>query len=265
MNHPKNLVWLALIAVIFATCTNCSHSRSVRYSNDAPECIYVPEPPEEPPMDPFEMDGDSDGMTPSERLDFIKRGVASTIQVRVRRYSAEKGYTFHSGSGVFIDEQHALTAEHVIHDAVDSYAILRRIVSGGLHIGHLRWERIEVLRAHEERDVALLRVYCPPDMARPVPIARNWTPQEGELLWNFGVRTGWSRGRVVRQISDDSPLLTRGMVQMRMLGQRGDSGGPVVINNSGELVGLILRGNSECGRQFFVPIDVALQSVGLQP
>jgi S1-C subfamily serine protease len=256
----------SLMSVVISLVTlSCTHGPESRFRVPAPECIYAPDPADDPPIDPFEMDGDSDGMSEQERLDFIKRGVAATVQVRVRRYSAEKGYTFHSGSGVFISDSLVLTAEHVMRDAEDSYAILRRIVRGGLTIGHLRWERVELLRSCTERDVALLHIHCPPEMARPLPIAKNWRPREGELVWQFGNRTGWSRGRVVRRIPDNDPSATHGMVQVRMMGQRGDSGGPVVVSNNGELVGLVLRGNSDQGRQFFVPIDVAMRSVGLEP
>jgi hypothetical protein len=250
-----------LILATILIALDCTHlPRDNQPTTQSPECIYAPAPPEEPPEDPFEMDHDNDGMTEEQRMAFIRRGVAATVQVRTRRYTAKNGYTFHSGSGVFIDETHVLTAGHVVHNTVDIFTILRRIVSGRLTIGYIRYERVTLLAADEERDVALLQVHCPAELAYPLPVAQNWTPQHGELLWQFGNRTGWARGRVVRQIPDNLPTPNRGLVEMRMLGQGGDSGGPVV-NLRGEIVGLVLRGNSEVGRQLFVPIDAALRAV----
>ena len=259
----SRFVITAVVCLFAFTATTCTHPPESRHIYHAPECIYVPDPPEMTPEDPFEMDHDSDGLTPQERLDFIRRGVAATIEVRVRRYSAEKGFTFHSGTGVFINEHQALTAEHVVHDTVDRIAVLRRLVSGGISIGFLRWERVTVEHANEGFDVALLNIDCPVDMAEPLPIARGWVPRTDELVWQFGNVTGWSRGRVVRRIPNGIPTFG-GMVQTRQLGQCGDSGGPVV-NTNGELVGLTLRGCPDEGRQFFVTIDNALRAVGLAP
>lgn len=250
------------VAILLSSCSPQTDSSLNELHPSGPECVYVPDEPEMPPTDPFEMDEDCDGMTVQQRVTLIRKGVAATIKIRTRRYSKNKGYTFHVGTGVFISDSLALTAEHVIADTVDRYAILRRIVGKSLRIGYLRQERITILNSNEELDVALVRVHCPNEMSYPLPIERAWNPEKGELLWQFGQNTGWSRGRVVRQIPEEIPVKVRGMVQMRMLGQGGDSGGPVV-NINGELVGLILRGSPEHGRQFFLPIDTALNAVGL--
>ncbi|MFH1046941.1 MAG: serine protease [Patescibacteria group bacterium] len=260
----RHINYLLLVAMLFFATAGltCTHPPDSRSAQRLPQCIYLPRAPEEPLEDPFAMD--NDGLTDEERIELISRGVASTVHLQVRRYSRADGYTFFSGSGVFITNHHVLTAEHVVHRSDDRYAILRRLVSDTLSIGVLRRERIEVLRTDEDHDVALLRIFSPPELAEPMPIARNWEPQVNELLWQFGERTGWSRGRVVRQVPNNisEAREIRGMVQMRMLGQGGDSGGPV-MNTRGELVGLILRGTAEEGRQFFVRIDVAMRALDL--
>jgi len=263
MSHPK-AVFGALMLTILAGLWACTSPPETRQPTTAPECIYVPPEPVIPPPNPFKLDRDHDGLTSQQRMDFIRRSVASTIRVRVRRYSAEKGCTFHYGTGVFIDEQHALTAEHVVAGHTDLYVVLRRVVRGKLLIGQVRVEKAKVLAANAEHDVALLKVQAPSELVHPMPIAKNWRPRKNALLWQFGVRTFWSRGRVVRQMPPTAHPTLRGLVQMRQLGQCGDSGGPVT-NTRGELVGLVLRGNSECSRQFFVPIDTALKAVGLAP
>lgn len=264
--RARLIVGMLLAAGIIAAlvgANSCSSLGGQSIRRGTPQCIVVPPAPEKIPADPFTDSGDNDGFTPKQRVEFITKCVASTIGIQGRRYSYKKGYSFVSGSGVMISKTQALTAAHVLEGTVDRYVSLRRVVFGSkLDIGILRFEKVDVIVRETETDVALLNVHVPPELAVPMKIAQNWRPQKGEIVWQFGFRTGWARGRVVK-VMPHSPLTNvGGEVYVNSKIQPGDSGGPVV-NTRGELVGLNLHADSEKGQQFFVHIDVTLKALGM--
>ncbi|MBU1915933.1 hypothetical protein KKC47_02285, partial [Patescibacteria group bacterium] len=65
MYHPKRTLTKLFLSALLLTAafavTTCTHPPGGRIPR-SPECVYVPDPPENPPEDPFVADQDDDGL-----------------------------------------------------------------------------------------------------------------------------------------------------------------------------------------------------------
>jgi S1-C subfamily serine protease len=203
-------------------------------------------------------------MSDTERTEFIRRNIASTVRIHVIRYTEGRGVTYAGGTGVIVDSRHILTAAHVVREAEYIRVTIRRLDPDGLTIREITTVpmRVAARDAAIHPDIALLRVKYQDRFVNHMPIApRGWVPNEGDLLWHFGMTTRWQRGPVIGRVPmTDSRDRVRGTIETDFLVQPGDSGGPVVTPD-GRLVGIMLRRDEGSERGFFVTIDDGMNAL----
>ncbi|WP_069806417.1 S1C family serine protease [Vulcanisaeta thermophila] len=162
------------------------------------------------------------------------------------------------GTGFFIDEEHVLTANHVIQGASELTVITS---DGDEHPG-------EVLGADPEFDTAILRVRGV--RAKPVALGDSDKLRVGEPVIAIGYPLGLLGEPTVtlgvisaigRTIRTPDGITLEGLIQTDAAINPGNSGGPL-LNLDGEVVGIntaIIMGAQGIG--FAVPINLAKLSV----
>lgn len=235
--------------------------------NRSPNLICTERPP---PTDPLAGSALDDGFTAEQRNAYIRRAVGSTVEVSVQRYTAEDGVKSYGGTGVVIsNDRTILTAYHVVRNAAFVYVSYRSLGADNLTVTTGRGIPVQVVAISEARDVALLRpLNVEPDFPAPLPVDAAWRPAEGELLWQFGKTTRWSRGTVVD--TDEESTGVANCAEMAFTVRPGDSGGPVMTSD-GRVVGVILSRNdhdenrTDDDRGYFMPMHLALDALHYRP
>jgi S1-C subfamily serine protease len=161
------------------------------------------------------------------------------------------------GSGFFISDQgHILTNHHVVGNAT---MVPVRLSNGATIVG-------QVLRSHEARDVALIKI----DAVGTRPLAVRPKPVEvAEPVYALGtpldreLSNTLTRGIVnaVRRFEGEGALP---LVQADVSIHPGNSGGPL-LDASGNVVGVsVAKFKDAQGVNFFIPIDDALEKLRIE-
>ncbi|KPJ85088.1 hypothetical protein AMJ57_04455 [Parcubacteria bacterium SG8_24] len=248
------LLGLGLFIMLLLCSTSCCTTSGQKEGPNPNPPTCVPKE-EQPPKDPLTDSTVDDGLAPAERLAFIRWHVGQTVDIHVIRYSDEDGVKYAGGTGVVIDPTGLIiTAEHVVRDEELLVASFRTLADDGLTIKEKRRIPVIVKRVSKRYDVVLLEpMYHDEEIDLPsAPAAPDfaWRPRKGELVWHFGKKTRWQRGRI--SITETESSKIKGVVEVAMRGNYGDSGGPVYTTD-GRLVGIVLSINGT-KKTFFAPI-----------
>lgn len=196
----------------------------------------------------------------AERLAYVRKNIASTVYVHASSYDPKDGMTYHGGTGTVIDESGSvITAEHVVSGAIFVVISTRRLSDDGRDVLRVRDIPMRVIVASKEKDVALLRPLVSGETFPPPMPVRHGNPPDGEDLWQLGSTSYWTHGRF---LSADKCCGDKcGLHKVDLVSNPGDSGGPLVTPR-GEIAGVLIR-NDGHGKAptYFVPIDVALDTV----
>ena len=201
-----------------------------------------------------------------ERLAFVRRMAASTVNIHVTSYDAAAGVTYRAGTGTVIDGRGTvLTAYHVVRDPLREIVVVgtRRLHDDGSNFVSLRHVPMTVVAVEPTLDVALLQPAVSGErLPAPLPLRRSPAPSVGDRLWHFGHVSHWQYGTVVRVDQSNSGIA--GLTEVDFSCRHGDSGGPFVTP-AGELVGVLLSMSGSVdgrGTTFFLPLDDALDALG---
>jgi hypothetical protein len=234
------LVVLGALAIALGTCSGCHAAGGEgttpdQGDHDCPPCPACP--PGEPVTDPLAGSKIDDGFTGEQRVKFIRDNIESTLRIEIAVHSKEIGLGFGGGTGVAIRPNLVLTAAHVVNDYRFAYGVQRLLARDNLSIVYPRAVDFRVIAFSKMRDVALLELRDGETMSRPIPLSMGTPVKNGDLVWNFGRTTRWSRGKVL-----DASNPRNVKVEFTIAG--GDSGGPV-IRPDGTLAGINLSRSSE--------------------
>jgi hypothetical protein len=226
---------LAALAITLGACSGC-HQRNGGDTTPGRPHECPPCPPcltQDPETDPLAGSTLDDGFTPERRTQFIRDNVQSTVRIVIANHIRNMGLGFGGGTGVAISPGLVLTAAHVVNEFRFMYGWRRILARDNLTVLHPRAMSFRIVTmTNELRDVALLETRDGERFERTMPMSLGRPIQNGDLLWQFGCTTRWSRGRV---LDASNP---RGVkVEFTVAG--GDSGAPVV-RPDGTLAGIIL-------------------------
>jgi hypothetical protein len=193
------------------------------------------------------------------------RLIAGTVFVHARHFRPDdSGIIWRDGgaTGVVVGRNGplVLTAYHAVRDATDiDVSFLDG--SGRPYSNGGQGMPMRVARFSEEKDVALLEpaqgsIWY--DAAIPCAHA---VPTLGDPVWYFGRTSTFTSGTV----TDDAAVIApRGrLIRADTTSRTGDSGAPLV-NDRGELVGILILGNDRITLAYFVRIDDALAALKLE-
>ena len=165
-----------------------------------------------------------------------------------------------AGSGALVDRSRRLlvTNEHVVEKADHVMVYFPAFEDGDLVISRKRYldetsscrrSLGEVVARDPVRDLALVRLESLPLAAKPLPISRDIQPGATvHVVGNPGVSPlwtyarGWVRSVGARTLNVSGRKLAARLVEFDSSIYPGNSGGPVV-NDKGELVGIVAAGN----------------------
>jgi hypothetical protein len=254
------LFLLVLVIIIFLIgCDRLNDRQSTPDNSACPPC-----PTLRPPIDPLRGSTINDGFTTEARNAFIRKNVATTININILHHNKTHGLMIGGGTGVAITPYRILTAGHVVDQYLYYFGEVRSLLSDNISVGITKRIPLTTLAtASRLRDASLLSPTHTERLTHTATISSGPPVREGELLWHFGRTTGWARGYV----TDTSRDL---MVQVDFRVAGGDSGGPVV-RPDGTLVGLIISRNSSeehtidnntSNRGYFIRIEQVLREIG---
>ncbi|MBU0625641.1 serine protease [Patescibacteria group bacterium] len=256
---------LATLAIALGACSGC-HQTSGGSTTPEGEHECPPCPPylgQDPEIDPLAGSTLDDGFTDAERTQFIRDNVQSTVRIVIANHNKNIGLGFGGGTGVAITPGLVLTAAHVVDEFRFMYGVRRLLARDNLTILHPRALDMRVAaQTNELRDVALLETRDGEQFDRPIPMSLGRAINDGDLLWQFGRTTRWSRGRVLNAANPRS-------IKIEFTVAGGDSGGPVV-RPDGTLAGIILSrsldpedrvDDNTSNVAFFITLDEALRGL----
>lgn len=204
--------------------------------------------------DPLAGSTVDDGLTETERYRFIRKNLNSTVKIYAVKSSESREYEYY-GTGVAIRPDLIITAAHVIEGCRHFWANRLALERDNLTIAQTELVRLHLITKTElHGDVALLRLDGVERIDRPIEIKLNRQMEKGDLLWQFGNTTHWSRGRIMDASNPNK-------IKIKFRVAEGDSGAPVVWPD-GSLAGIILsldtsnkldEQSSSVG--YFMPVD----------
>jgi S1-C subfamily serine protease len=152
------------------------------------------------------------------------------------------------GAGVFIDQNHILTAEHVI-DAVNSVTVTT--LAGNTYAAN-------VVAVDKDKDLALLGVKANGEKIRPIPFAAAYTIGQTAIAIGHpdGLNYSVSKGIISNA---DRKLDSSGakLIQIDTAISPGNSGGPLV-DAAGNLIGIVdakINAKASEGLGFAISLD----------
>ena len=167
-----------------------------------------------------------------------------------------------SGSGFVWDQAgHIVTNYHVIHDAKEVWVTLADNTQ-------LKATKVGV---DKSKDLAVLKVNCPAEKLRPIPVGTSFDLQVGQKVFAIGspyeldqTLTTGIIGGLGREIASLTGLPIQGVIQTDAAINPGNSGGPL-LDSAGQLIGVTTAIASPSGGSvgigFAVPVDTVQRVV----
>ncbi len=167
-----------------------------------------------------------------------------------------------SGSGFVWDQSgHIVTNYHVIHDAEKFWVTLA---------DNTQLEAIKV-GVDKSKDLAVLKVNCPAEKLRPIPVGTSFDLQVGQKVFAIGspfeldqTLTTGIIGGLGREIASLTGHPIQGVIQTDAAINPGNSGGPL-LDSAGRLIGVTTAIKSPSGGSvgigFAVPVDTVQRVV----
>ncbi len=167
-----------------------------------------------------------------------------------------------SASGFVWDRDgHIVTNYHVIHDADKAWVTLA---------DNTRLEA-ELVGVDETKDLAVLKVDCPADKLKPIPLGSSFDLEVGQKVFAIGspfeldqTLTTGIIGGLGREIDSLSGRPIQGVIQTDAAINPGNSGGPL-LDSAGRLIGVTTAIKSPSGGSvgigFAVPVDTVQRVV----
>ncbi|HTM68553.1 MAG TPA: serine protease [Candidatus Binatia bacterium] len=212
------------------------------------------------PQDPLCLDTrPGSHEAPARERDFVRRHVASTVEVRGSRYLPNKGPAVTKGVGAFVGSKgYVLTAYHLV-DGAEQVSVVLRTMSPDGRVTEVREVPAIPLVLSREADMALLAL---PMSERPPPSlpVRTGPVIKGDPVWFIGARTALRHGGVAETGILDGP--NRDHADASIPSPREDAGAPV-LNVCGEIVGVSIGPYGKNGALRFMPIDAVLASLSM--
>lgn len=195
----------------------------------------------------------------AREAEYVKRVVGATVTVRGMHYNGEAGKSAATGTGTIIGSKgYVLTAYHLIQGAEIITVTLREPTKDG-GFTETREAMATPLVSSRSADMALL--YLPSGTTMPRPLAvRHDKVIIGDHVWFLGEHGPLKNGFVAETglSNNDTPHF----VDVELPSVPRDNGAPV-LNVCGELAGVALGPYGKNGRLRFLPIEDALESLGV--
>ncbi len=201
-------------------------------------------------------------------IELFKRVAPSVVHVDniARRFDwgSPDGSEFRQGSGSgFVWDQagHIVTNYHVIHDAEKFWVTLA---------DNTQLEAIKV-GVDKSKDLAVLKVKCPAEKLRPIPVGTSFDLEVGQKVFAIGspfeldqTLTTGIIGGLGREIASLTGHPIQGVIQTDAAINPGNSGGPL-LDSAGRLIGVTTAIKSPSGGSvgigFAVPVDTVQRVV----
>ena len=201
-------------------------------------------------------------------IELFKRVAPSVVHVDnvARRFDTDSpdGSEFRQGSGSgFVWDQagHIVTNYHVIHGAEKFWVTLA---------DNTQLEA-KLVGADKSKDLAVLKVKCPAERLRPIPVGTSFNLEVGQKVFAIGspfeldqTLTTGIIGGLGREIASLTGHPIQGVIQTDAAINPGNSGGPL-LDSAGQLIGVTTAIKSPSGGSvgigFAVPVDTVQRVV----
>ena len=195
-------------------------------------------------------------------IELFKRVASSVVHVDnvARRFDWRSQNEFDvrqgSGSGFVWDQRgHIVTNFHVIRNAAKFWVTLADNTS----------LEAKLIGVDESKDLAVLKVDCPPEKLKPIPVGTSFDLEVGQKVFAIGspfeldqTLTTGIIGGLGREIESLSGRPIQGVIQTDAAINPGNSGGPL-LDSAGRLIGVTTAIKSPSGGSvgigFAVPVD----------
>ncbi len=245
--HSTRSLMLCIMLASLAACIKTVYVRTPGVCSRDSECLAVDEP-----KLPAET-------ARAREREFVRRTVASTVTVRSIRYDGHEGKSVTSGTGTVIGSKgYVITAYHIVQGAQTITVTLRQPTDDGNFV-ETREALATPLISSVSTDMILLALSS--DQPMPAPLAiRHDQVITGDRVWFLGERGPLSQGTVAQ--TDISDGMVTHFADAGIVSKAADNGAPV-LNACGEVVGITLGPFGIKNRLRMLPIDDALESLGV--
>ncbi|KAJ7563230.1 hypothetical protein O6H91_03G101900 [Diphasiastrum complanatum] len=180
-----------------------------------------------------------------------------------------------NGSGIVWDTQgHIVTNYHVIGSALSNNPAYGQAVARVTLLnvdGSQKAYAAILVGADKTKDLAVLKIDCPPEVLRPVTLGQSSKLRVGQRCLAIGNPFGFDHTLTVgvisglnRDISTQVGGIISGSIQTDAAINPGNSGGPLV-DSSGNVIGIntaiFTRSGTSAGVSFAIPVDVVAKTV----